>query len=300
MVVACGGGAAIDLGKAIAALAANPGEATDYLEIIGRNLPLRSASLPLIAIPTTAGTGAEATRNAVLKSRQHKVKVSLRDPRMLPAAALVDPELTLNLSPELTAATGMDALTQVLEPFVSPRSNPITDGFCREGLNRCAWALRRAYNNGQDLDAREAMCVASLMGGLALANAGLGAVHGFASPIGGMFEAPHGAVCAALLAPVWDVNTRALQQREPGCKTLERYLEAARILTGRPGASIEHGSKWLTDLARHLQIPGLRVWGIGEMDVAVIAAKSARASSMKANPIELTTAELEETLRSAL
>ena len=191
LVIACGGGSVIDAGKAIAALATNLGDPLDFLEVVGRGQPLRAAPLPFIAIPTTAGTGAEVTRNAVLAVPEQRVKVSLRSPLMLPRVALVDPELTLGLPPALTASTGLDALTQLLEPFVSGRANPFTDALCRDGLRRCARSLRRAFHDGQDAAAREDMALASLFGGLALANAGLGAVHGFAGPIGGMFPAPH-------------------------------------------------------------------------------------------------------------
>ena len=199
LVIAFGGGSAIDAGKAIAALLANGGELTDYLEVIGKGQPLRHPSVPFIAVPTTAGTGSEVTRNAVLASAEHQVKVSMRSPLMLPRLAVVDPELTLELPPAVTASTGLDALTQLIEPYVSIRANPLTDGFCLEGLRRVSRSLRRAYHAGRDITAREDMSLASLLGGLALANAGLGVVHGFAAPVGGMFHAPHGAICAALL-----------------------------------------------------------------------------------------------------
>jgi alcohol dehydrogenase class IV len=198
-VISLGGGSVLDTGKAIAALLANGGEPLDYLEVIGRGRPLRKPAAPFIAIPTTAGTGAEVTRNAVLKSTEHQVKVSLRSPTMLPTLALVDPELTASMPPAVTASTGLDALTQVMEPYVSNKANPLTDALCREGMRRAARSLRRAYEDGRDAAAREDMAQASLFGGLALANAKLGAVHGFAGPLGGMFPAPHGVVCARLV-----------------------------------------------------------------------------------------------------
>ena len=232
LVIGFGGGSALDAAKAIAAMLANGGELLDYLEIIGRGKPLTKPSAPFIAIPTTAGTGAEVTRNAVLASPEHKVKVSLRSPLMLAKVAVVDPELTYDLPSALTASTGLDALTQLIEPFVCNRANPMTDGLCVEGLRRAARSLRMAFGKGRDQDAREDMAVASLFGGMALSNAGLGAVHGFAGPIGGSFSAPHGAICAALLPHVMAMNLRALRQRDPHGAALFRYEEAAWWLTG--------------------------------------------------------------------
>lgn len=297
LVVAMGGGSAIDAGKAIAALMTNRGDLLDYLEVIGKAQPLRRRAAPFIAIPTTAGTGAEVTRNAVLASPPHRVKVSLRSPLMLPAAAVVDPELTLSLPPAITASTGLDALTQLIEPFVTARANPLTDGFCREGLRRAARSLARAVEHGEDRDAREDMAVASLCGGLALANAALGAVHGFAGPLGGMFPAaPHGAVCAALLAEVMAMNLRALRERNPAAPALARYDEIARILTGHEHASANDGVRWVRDLIQGLRIPPLRAYGIQPGDVPGICQKAAAASSMKGNPIPLEPNELKTVL----
>jgi alcohol dehydrogenase class IV len=300
LVIAFGGGSVLDAGKAIAALATNPGDPLDFLEVIGRGHPLRAEPLPCLAIPTTAGTGAEVTRNTVLGSPEHRVKVSLRSPRILPRVALVDPELTLDLPPALTAATGLDAFTQLLEPFVSVRANPLTDSLCREGLARAARALPRAFADGADRDARTDMSLASLFGGLALANAGLGAVHGFAGPLGGMFDAPHGALCAALLAPVTAANLSALAARAPDSPALSRYEEAARIVTGHSAAAAQDLVAWLRDLARRLAIRGLGHYGIGPADFAAIAGKAGQASSMKGNPLTLTPAELMQVLADAL
>src|SRR5450759_1521275 len=246
LVIAFGGGSAIDAGKAIAALAANDGDVLDYLEVVGRGQALSRPSLPFIAVPTTAGTGSEATRNAVLASPEHRVKASLRSPLMLPRLAVVDPELTYDLPPRITASTGLDALTQLIEPYVSLRANPMTAQFCVEGLRRAASALPRVWENGGDRAARCDMAWASLLGGMALANAGLGAVHGFAAPIGGMWAAPHGAVCAGLLPYVMEVNVRALRARAP--EKLTRYDEVARLLTGRPHATAPDGVAWITAL----------------------------------------------------
>jgi alcohol dehydrogenase class IV len=300
VVVAMGGGSAIDAGKAIAALVANPGDPLDYLEVVGRGQALPRPPLPCVAIPTTAGTGAEATRNAVLGVPEQRVKVSLRSPLMLPRLALVDPELTYALPPAVTASTGMDALTQCLEPLVSSRANPLADGFAREGLRRASWALGRAYANGSDAEAREAMAVASLCGGLALANAGLGVVHGFAGPLGGMLDAPHGALCARLLPPAMAANVRALRERDPESAALERYTEAARILTGDVQAQADDGVLWVGALVEQLGIARLGSYGLAQREIAEVVAKARQASSMKANPIALTDAELAGVLEQAL
>jgi len=300
LVVGFGGGSAIDAGKAIAVLLTNSGELMEYLEIIGQGKALRVPSAPFIAVPTTAGTGAEVTRNAVLAAPEHRVKVSLRSPLMLARLAVVDPELTLDLPPTITAYTGLDALTQVIEPYVCSRANPLTDGSCVEGLRRGSRSLRRAYHNGRDAEARTDMALASLLGGLALANAGLGVVHGFAAPLGGMFPAPHGAVCAALLPRGMEVNIRALRARTPESESLRRYEEIARLLTGRPNAAAEDGVAWVRAICQELNIPPLSSYGIREADVPVLVEKASRASSIKTNPIVLTADELGEVLTRAL
>lgn len=299
-VISIGGGSVIDAGKAVAALMANPGSILDYLEVIGRGRALEHAPVPFIAIPTTAGTGAEVTRNAVLASPEQQVKVSLRSPLMLPKIAVIDPELTYDLPPALTASTGLDALTQLIEPYVSCRANPITDGFCMEGMRRVASSLLRAYRDGQDACAHEEMALASLMGGLALANAGLGAVHGFAAPIGGAFDAPHGAVCAALLPHVMETNVRALRARDAESVYLRRYTQVARILTGDPNASIEDGINRVRRLCAEMRIPSLAAYGVKEEHMAELVAKAGKASSMRGNPIVLTERELAEILRAAI
>jgi len=300
LVISMGGGSVIDCGKAVAAMLANPGVLLDYLEVIGAGKALPNRSLPFMAVPTTSGTGSEVTRNAVLSSPEHKVKVSLRGAGMLPVIALVDPDLTLGLPAALTASTGMDALTQVLEAYVSSRATPFTDGFCEEGLRRAATALKTACHHGTNRTAREEMSLVSLFGGLALANAGLGAVHGFAGPMGGMFDAPHGAICAALLPHVMETNIRALQSRNSESPSLKRYDTVARILTGRPDAISVDGVVWVRDLVRDIGIPSLSRYGVTPGHADDVVAKARRASSMKANPIELTEPELKATLLNAL
>ncbi len=300
MVIGFGGGSAIDAGKAVAALLGNGGDPLDYLEVIGRGKPLTLPPLPYIAIPTTAGTGAEVTRNAVLASPEHHVKASLRSPLLLPGVALVDPVLTYSMPPAVTASTGLDALTQLIEPFVSVRANPVTDAFCREGMQRAARSLRRAYENSNDAAAREDMALASLLGGLALANAGLGAVHGIAGVIGGMFPAPHGALCARLLPEVMLVNVRALQQRQSTSAALRRYAEIARFLAGSASAAAHDGAACVRQLCTDLRIPPLSAYGVTARDIPTIVEKSRVASSTKANPIALTAEELQEIVQTAM
>lgn len=299
-VVAVGGGSALDAGKAVAALAANPGEALDYLEVVGRGKPLPESPLPFLAVPTTAGTGAEVTRNAVLAVPGLRVKVSLRSAAMLPRVALVDPELASGLPAAVTAATGMDALIQLIEPYLSCRATPFTDALCRDGIVRAAPALLRAVAEPDHLESRAELALVALSSGMALANAGLGAVHGFAGPIGGMFAAPHGAVCAALLAPVLEMNLRVLHERMPRHPVIGRFAEVARWLTGDAAASAEDAAKASADLVRRLAIPGLGRWGVTVRDVAAVVEKARAASSMKGNPVVLTAAELTGVLEAAL
>ncbi|HUB78470.1 MAG TPA: iron-containing alcohol dehydrogenase [Bryobacteraceae bacterium] len=299
VVVAIGGGSALDAGKALAALLTNTGDPLDYLEVIGRGRPLEHTPAPTIAIPTTAGTGSEVTRNAVLASPVDRVKASLRSASMLPRLAVIDPELTWELPPGITASTGLDALTQLIEPYVCRRANPMTDLYCREGMRSAAAALSKVYLNGADRAARRDMAWASLLGGLSLANAGLGAVHGFAAPVGGMFPAPHGAVCAAVLPHAIDVNIRALRERAPQSDALRRYDEAGRLLTGNPQATAADAVTWTAEICRRLQIPPLRTYGVRPQDFGELAQKAAKASSMKANPIELTPGELMEIITRA-
>jgi alcohol dehydrogenase class IV len=299
-VLAVGGGSAIDAGKAVAALAANPGDPFEYLEVVGRDRPLACASLPFIAVPTTAGSGAEVTRNAVLTCPEQRVKASLRSALMLPRVALVDPELTLGLPAAVTAATGLDALAQLIEPYVSLRASPLIDPLCLDGIARVARTLLIAFHDGSNLPAREGMSFAALLGGMALANAGLGAIHGFAGPIGGMFPAPHGAVCAALLPHVVRANVAALAERAQGSPALGRFHAIGRALTGRPGATAADAIDWLERFRSDLQIPSLRAWGLTESHVPALVTQARRSSSMRGNPVELTDEELTGILSGAL
>jgi alcohol dehydrogenase class IV len=219
---------------------------------------------------------------------------------MLPRVAIVDPELTLGLPPAITASTGLDALTQLIEPYVSSRANSFTDNLCLDGIRHASASLARAYRDGTDREARSGMSYASLLGGLALANAGLGVVHGFAAPIGGMFEAPHGAVCAALLPAGMRANIAALRERSPQSEALERYREIARILTGDQGAIPEDGAEWVRSLTTQLAIPSLGKYGVDGRHAAELAEKAGRSNSMKGNPIALTSAELVAVIESSL
>jgi alcohol dehydrogenase class IV len=299
LVIAMGGGSALDAGKALAALITNTGDPLDYLEVIGPGQPLEQTPAPMIAVPTTAGTGSEVTRNAVLASPEHRVKASVRSASMLPRLAVVDPELTWGLPAAITASTGLDALTQLIEPYVSTRANAMTDLYCVEGMRCASAALPRAYADGGDRAARHDMAWASLLGGLSLANAGLGAVHGFAAPVGGMFPAPHGAVCAAILPHAMDINVRALRQRAPASDALRRYGEVARLLTGDPQASAKDAVEWTAEICRRLEIPPLRTYGVRAEDFPALVEKAAKASSMKTNPIVLKAEELTEIITRA-
>ncbi len=299
MVIGMGGGSAMDTAKAIAALLTNPGDIYEYLEVVGKGLPLTVTAAPCIAIPTTAGTGTEVTRNAVLAVKDRRVKVSLRSASMLPRLALIDPELTYGLPPQVTATSGLDALTQLIEPFLSNAANPMTDAICRDGIRRVARSLRPAYFS-DDPAAREDMSLAALFGGMALANARLGAAHGFAGPIGGMFPAPHGAICARLLPLVMETNLHAIQDRAPESPVLSRFTEVARLLTGNRDSLAEEGIRWLQDLCADLKIPPLSDYGITAADIPEIIAPSRKASSMKGNPIVLTDEELQAILNRAI
>lgn len=299
MVIGFGGGSAIDAGKAIAALMTNDGCLLDYVEVIGRGRLIERPAAPFVAVPTTAGTGAEVTRNAVLGSTEHRVKVSLRSPLMLPRVALVDPELTLGLPPATTASTGLDALTQLIEAYVSSRANPMTDALCEQGMPLVARSLEKAFLHPDDLPARADMALAAMYSGIALANAGLGAVHGFAAPIGGMFDAPHGAICAALLPHVWRVNAAAVSSRGSADQQ-RRFAAVGRMLTQSPTADAGDAGAWLREICGRLQIRGVGEFGVSESDLPDIIERALRASSMKTNPVPLQHDELQGMLEQAL
>jgi alcohol dehydrogenase class IV len=299
LVIAIGGGSVIDTGKAVSALLTNPGKLIDYLEVVGKGLPLQNRSVPLIAIPTTAGTGSEVTRNAVIEIPEKKIKVSLRGLFIQSEVALVDPEFTLSVPPRVTAYSGMDAFIQVIESYVSTKANIMTDIFCRDGIKTAATSLLEVYSYGDDLSARIKMSWVSLLGGICLANSGLGAVHGFAGPIGGMFHIPHGAICASLLPAVMGVNITALQQRDPQSNSLKKYKEIFQLVTGKPNTRIEDGLNWFRELYTKLQIPSLRELDITKNNFSDIIRQSKIASSMQVNPIVLNDEELNTILENA-
>ncbi|MDT8858131.1 iron-containing alcohol dehydrogenase [Paracoccaceae bacterium Fryx2] len=280
-VTGLGGGAALDLAKAVAALAPAPGGAMDHLEVVGRALPLTAAPLPFIALPTTSGTGAEATKNAVIGLPDHGRKVSLRDDRMLARIAIVDPALTDHCSRAVTLASGLDAVTQVIEPHVSCRATPFTDALTLPAIGLGLAALMRLMQ-AEDAEARDDLAWVSLSGGLALANGGLGAVHGLAGVIGGLTGAAHGAICGTLLGAVLAENRNASEG--PARDRLQRVCETlAPPLQTTPGDAPDALAAW----ARAAGLPGLADLGLARADFAQVAEAALASSSMKGNPVPL-------------
>jgi alcohol dehydrogenase class IV len=304
VVIGLGGGSAMDAAKAAAMLLANGGAALDYMEVIGAGRKPARRSVPWIAVPTTAGTGAEVTRNAVVASWEHRYKASIRGEELLAHAVIVDPELQVGLPADVTAASGMDALCQCIESYVCRKANALTDALAMAGVSRAAGALRRAYADGADVDAREDMAMAALLSGICLTNAGLGAVHGFAAPLGANFAVPHGVLCAALVAGVWSANVAALRAADAEHPAMRKYAELGRTLDGRPHGSdadaIEAGAEFLRDLVRDLSIPPLRKFGLAEADVPNMVALAKKSSSIKGNPADLSDAALAAVLREAM
>ncbi|MHB8054681.1 MAG: iron-containing alcohol dehydrogenase [Candidatus Aminicenantales bacterium] len=304
VVLGLGGGSALDTAKAAAGLLANGGEVFDYLEVIGEGRAFLRPAVPLVAVPTTAGTGSEATRNAVLTSRAHGVKASLRGITLMPRLALVDPALTDSLPPEVTASTGLDALTQCLESFVALKANPFTDALALEGMRRAARSLSRAYAGGDAPGARDDMSLAALFSGICLANAGLGAVHGLAAALGGKFPVPHGAACGLLLPHVFSANVRALAAAAEGRPTLTKCLQIADIfLSDKRGDDDKRLARLgdrLFELVAEMKIPKLSSYGITAADLPALAAAAARSGSIRQNPVVLSEETLVEILRDAL
>jgi alcohol dehydrogenase class IV len=298
-VLGFGGGSAIDVAKAAAVLAISGIDPLEHLEVIGSGRPILKPGLPCVAVPTTAGTGSEVTRNSVLSGGG--VKASLRSPLMLPKVAVVDPDLLIGLPSATIAASGMDALSQLIEPLLSQRANPFSDALARDGIRRSARSLRRAYEEGmEDAEVREDLALASLFGGMCLANSGLGAVHGIAAAAGARLSAPHGAVCAAVLAAAMDVNLRALRDRAPEHPALVRMAEVATVLAGQPDATSEDGIAWLDELTAALSIPGLASYQLSEDEIPAMVTAAQKASSMRGNPIELSDSEVTEIVTRSL
>jgi len=298
-VLGFGGGSALDVAKAVAVLATSGTDPIDHLEVIGAGRPIEQPGLPCVAVPTTAGTGSEVTRNSVLSGGG--VKASLRSPLMLPRVALVDPDLLAGVPKTTIAASGMDALSQLIEPLLSRRANPFTDALARDGIRRSARSLHRAYREGmEDPGVREDLALASLFGGMCLANSGLGAVHGLAAAAGARLSAPHGAVCAAVLAATMDVDLRALRGRAPDHPALDRISEVATLLTGQPDAPPEDAIAWLRRLTAALSIPGLASYGLDQNEIAPVVMAAQKASSMRGNPIDLSDEEVGEIVTHSL
>jgi alcohol dehydrogenase class IV len=293
VVLGLGGGAAIDLAKAVAGLAPGQGAVLDHLEGVGRALPLTAAPLPFMALPTTAGTGSEATKNAVIDVPDHRRKVSLRDDRMMARVAIVDPALTDGCPREVTLASGLDALTQVIEPYLCSRPNPATDALARAAIPPGAAALVRLME-GEDPAARDALAWVSLAGGIALANSGLGAVHALAGVIGGMTGAAHGAICGTLLPFVLEANARALPAGDP---ILARFHEVDGLLSAAFGPG--QGSTALHLWSRRAGLPGLEALGLGRDAFGTVAEAAVTASSMRANPVDLAAEDLLAVLSAA-
>lgn len=293
-IAAVGGGAVIDLGKAIAGLVQSKGDVADYLEIAGTQaLPL-GASLPFVAIPTTAGTGAEATRNAVIGVPDQRMKISLRGPQLVPDLAVVDPALTDGTPRALTLASGLDAITQLIESYLCNRANPVTDAICQSTLPPAISALNRLMQS-EDRQARDVMARAGFLSGVALANSGLGIVHGLASVIGGR-GAAHGAICGRLLAPGLAANTRALRRRG---QSTSRVAEVGIWLGAGLGDPTGEGHLVLQRFVDANGLPTLQALGVSNCDIQTIAEQAAHASSTKANPVELDHDEICDLLRDA-
>lgn len=294
-VVALGGGSAIDAGKAIAALTGTDGAILDYMEVVGKGLPLPRPGIPFIAIPTTAGTGAEVTRNSSFSSAETQVKASLRSPFMLPILALVDPDLLEGMPKAVLAASGLDAFSHLVESFVSHRATPFTLSLARDGIPRVVRSLRHAYEHGLDDQSRDDLACASLFGGFCLANSGLGAIHGFASPLGGIWNVAHGVACAVLLPAVMRKNREALAARDPDSPLHLRYQELDGLL-----GQHSNSTPFIAELVQDLGIPSLSTFGLQQENLPFLVEKAKAASSMRGNPIVLTDEELMEILHHSL
>jgi alcohol dehydrogenase len=302
VVIGIGGGSVMDAAKAIAGLL-KPGKSVmDHLEGVGPELPYRGPATPFIAVPTTAGTGSESTKNAVLtRHGPDGFKKSFRDEALIAEYAILDPDLLATCPPDLIAANGMDACTQLLESYCSSRANPLTDALALAGIAAVRDGLLPWYQGGEGAQAgRSRMALAALYSGICLAQTGLGSVHGLAQPLGSFFPIPHGVVCGTLLAAATQINCEALQTREPDHPALSKYAIVGRLLGADPRADDDSARRFLLETlqewTRHLRLPTLKDLGVAESDVARIVANS-RGSSMKTNPVALSDAEIEQILR---
>jgi len=306
VVIGLGGGSAMDLAKAVAGLLANGGGVLDYMEIIGKGRKITRPAAAWIAVPTTAGTGAEVTRNAVIGCPERHFKASIRSEHLLARVVLVDPELGVGVRPEITARAGMDALCQLIESYTSLGAGAITDALAIKGIALAAAgkSLLRAYRDGSDLDARQDMAAAALLSGMTLTSAGLGAVHGFAAPLGANFPIPHGTVCAALLPHVVSANVAALREQSTDHPVLSRYATIGRTLTGQAGlsdsAAIDACIRFVPELACDLNIPPLGEFGLTRNDAPKMVSLARKSSSMRYNPVNLSDQALAGLLQKAL
>jgi alcohol dehydrogenase class IV len=308
--LALGGGSAIDCAKAAAGLLTNEGEPLDYMEVVGRGKKITAPSAPWIAIPTTAGTGAEATRNAVValspssSSSSTPFKASIRSEHLLPRGILIDPQLHVAVPPPVTARSGMDALCQCIESYTSTNASPMTDPLALQGISLAARSLKRCCENGNDIAAREDMALAALLSGICLTNAGLGAVHGFAAPLGAHFPIPHGVICAALLPHVMQANIAALQSQYPGHSTLRRYAMIGRTLAGIPDLTdadaLTVAVQFTRRLNEDLHIPSLSSFHFDASEIPPMVQLAKTASSMRYNPVPLPDPILAGILKDAL
>lgn len=299
VVAGLGGGSCLDTAKAAAALARNGGSVADYLEGVGTGRKLVAPSLPFVAAPTTAGTGAEATENAVISEKARRFKKSIRSRLLRPAVALVDPALTLTCPPEVTAACGLDALTQLIEPFLSKGSQPMTDALAVEGMRLAGRSLPRVFENGSDLHAREEMSLASLLGGICLANARLGAVHGIAAALGALHGIGHGLACAVMLPHVLKANLDAAGAASPGGPLPGKFGVIARCLSGDARRAEDDAVRLCAELCAKMKIPPLSRLGVTPQDIPAII-EASRGSSMKFNPVDLPDRAIAEALEKAL
>lgn len=293
-VVGIGGGSPLDAAKAIAGLLQPGNSVMDHLEGIGPELPYAGPATPFIAVPTTAGTGSEATKNAVL-SEPGRFKKSFRDERLVAEWAIVDPDLLAGCPPELIAADGMDAFTQLLEAFVSPRANPMTDAHARSGIMAVKDGLLAWHGGGAEAPAgRERMAYASLLSGICLAQTGLGSVHGLASPLGAWFPVPHGVVCGTLLATATEINVAAMKARQPDHPALPKYAEIGRRFAMQKGLNGDDARAFLLDVLRRweaaLAMPRLGDYGVASSDIPRLVADAS--PRLGTNPIALTDAEI--------
>ena len=295
VVVAVGGGSVMDAAKAVAGVAANDGSVREYLEQVG-DRKLTKPPLPLIAVPTTAGSGSEATKNAVIRVPDLQVKRSIRHDQLVPRVAIVDPDLSAAAPRPVAASAGLDAFTHLLEGYVSTGAHAMTDALALPGIRKAARGLRGLAEGKPTAESQEGLALASLWGGIVLANAGLGAVHGLVAPLGGRCAIPHGIGCACLLVETMRTNLVALRQRAPQSPALERYEKVARRLSF---CSPEEMADGLAALRRMLGVGSLASYGVTPDDVQPIV-KASRGGSMKYNPIELTDAELEGIVRASL